>query len=54
MYTGTYYPKDWGVNMPSNVRWTEGDYTEVWNRNATVEAPSYCVRLIVFEMPVDD
>jgi hypothetical protein len=53
VWTGVYWPKDYPVNNAYGaVGWYEGDFTHIYS-NAWNEGPSYCVRLIVFEMPND-
>lgn len=50
MYTGAYYPND----TFGNVTWVKGDKTHLRNNEHWNEGPSFCVRLIVFEMPDDE
>lgn len=54
MWTGVYWPNDYPVNNIYGARaWYEGDQTSLYLNSAGNESPSYCVRLIVFEMPDD-
>lgn len=53
VYTGVYWPAGGMIMCPGSVYWQGIDTTTVWNNMASVESPSYCVRLLVFEMPED-
>lgn len=48
MYTGVYWPKDGPMADGSIHHWVRADFTATMNRQAVVEPPSYCVRLLVF------
>lgn len=54
MWTGVYWPNDYPVNNAYGAfDWYEGGWTRTYVNAAYLESPSYCVRLIVFEMPDD-
>lgn len=50
MFTGIYWPKD---HPNAKYHWVCGDVTHIAHGFAYLEGPSFCVRLIVFEMPDD-
>lgn len=49
MWTGVYLPND----HYNKFQWTRGNCSQACNNAHWNEGPSYCVRLIVFEMPDD-
>lgn len=49
MITVAYYPTDYF----DHFSWGSGDHSAFFNNHAWNEAPSFCVRLWVFEAPDD-
>ena len=49
MLTGVYYPKDTTWLMDNHHMCVPFDASELYNRGAELEPPSYCVRLMIFD-----